>query len=330
MDEDRTWREFLGKLISDTHERQRIAELIHINPITLQRWAHGGSTPRQDNIRPLLDALSPQQRQQFVNLLKQDFPGFLDHDKTEAQDSREIPATFYAQVLSTFTSSPLALRESTLSTMILQQIIQHLNEQQHGILVAITRCVKPANKEPVRSLMVSAGRASSPWNMHQLELQTQFLGAESQAGHALFSRHHIVVQTRQEKERLFPHHCLPKEESSMTCPILIADRAAGSLSIVSTQPHFFTQPSIDLIQNYVDLLALAFEPANYYDLSTIELGIMPPREQQQEILKSFQKRVTQQIIRATQTGNTITRPEAELIVWREIEQELLHHSSWTA
>lgn len=329
MDEYRTWREFLGELISDSHERQRIADLIDVSPITLQRWANDKSMPRQDNLRLLLDSdvLSPQKRQQLLSLLQRDFPGFIDYSRIEAHEQSEIPATFYAQVLNTFTNSPVSMRENTLVTMIIQQIMHHLHGQQHGILVAIARCVTPADSHAVRSLMMSNGRATAPWDQ-DIERQTQFFGAESQTGHALISRHPIVIQARQEKQRLFPHHYLPAEESSAAYPILIADRTAGSLCIVSTQPQFFTQLRINLLQNYVDLLVLAFEPASFYDLTAVKLGIMPPRDQQQPYLQNFQRRVTRHIVHATKMGKSLTSREAELLVWQEIEEELLHSAPW--
>jgi hypothetical protein len=53
MQELASWRELLGKIIADSHERQRIANMLGVNPITLTRWVNNESKPRPQNLRQL-------------------------------------------------------------------------------------------------------------------------------------------------------------------------------------------------------------------------------------------------------------------------------------
>ena len=52
---------------------------------------------------------------------------------------------------------------------------------------------------------------------------------------------------------------------------------------------------------------------------------MPPRDQQMPLLTTLQSRVTARMLQAQSIrhGLQLTRPEAELLVWRELEAELL-------
>jgi len=50
MAEPGSWRELLENIISNTAERERIANEIGVRSITLIRWANGQSVPRQHNL----------------------------------------------------------------------------------------------------------------------------------------------------------------------------------------------------------------------------------------------------------------------------------------
>ncbi|GCE18098.1 GAF domain-containing protein [Dictyobacter kobayashii] len=274
MEEDQTWRTFLGKVIADPHERQRIADSINVNPITLTRWTTGKSHPRLDNLLPLLAAL-PHYRQQLTALITKEYPSAFQSRVQDGEQALEISSSFYTQILNTYTSSTPQQREITVCNMILQQLLIQLDPHQAGMIILLARCVPPRTGQPVRSLRQVNGRGTTPQG-NQLEYMTQFFGAESQTGYAAITGHPVVIQSKQEKERLFPLHSCAQEESSVAYPILLSDYTAGTLYIASTQCHYFTQPHLDLIQCYVDLLVLAFEAEGFYALSTLELGIMPP------------------------------------------------------
>ncbi len=322
MEEVQTWRELLAKVICDSQERQRIAETLRVNPITLTRWTTGKSNPRQDNLRPLLDAL-PHYRQELIELISQEFPHFMIHTEPGNDNLLDIPSAFYARIISAYTGSPAQLRTSSVCMLLLQQISGHLDPQHLGLAVVVFQCVTPVVGNKVHSLRRTLSRITD-MNMSCNDNWTQFVGAESQAGHAVFKGHQIAILNSEEKARLFPTHHIVQEKSTVASPILLADRVAGALCVSSTQPNYLTQAHLDLIQNYVDLMVLAFEPREFYNLDSVELGIMPPREVQLPYIARFHQRVTQRLIKATQDHQPLTRPMVEPEIWQEIESELLH------
>ncbi len=325
MEEDQTWRTLLGKLITDPDERHRIANAIGVSPITLIRWTTNKSNPRADNLLLLPDAL-PSDRDTLIDLITKEYPYALHMQPHEKDDFSDIPASFYAQVLNMYTANLPQLRESAICDLLLEQILKHLDPHQLGMMAMLARCVKPRSGKRIRSLRHMAGRGTPPWK-HQVGHLVQFLGAESLSGHALITGHPIVIRNRAEIERIFPLHAFDGEESSVAYPILLTDRAVGSLYISSTQKSYFTQRYLDLIQKYVDLFVVAFEPNDFYDLSTIELGIMPSRSQQISYISHFNERIAQHIIQATHQNKSLTPVQASTIVWQELEEELLQLSS---
>ena len=74
MQELASWRELRGKIIADSHERQRIANMLGVNPITLTRWVNNESKPRPQNLRQLLDAL-PEYHSLLLELIATEFEG---------------------------------------------------------------------------------------------------------------------------------------------------------------------------------------------------------------------------------------------------------------
>jgi hypothetical protein len=324
MIEEQSWRDLLGEIISNVHERQRIADALSVNPVTLTRWTSGKSNPRTDNLRPLLSAL-PQYRTQLTQLISKEFPTFLLTDVENQQQLQEISATFYAQVLETYTSNPIQLRTSTVSALILRHMLAQLDAHQTGLALIIVKCTTPPSGKKVRSLFQTHGRGTNLWSILQ-DNHAHFYGAESQAGHALITGHPIILQSRAERKRLFPVHDALYEQSSAVYPILLGERTSGCLGIISAQENYFTSAHLKLIEAYVDLLVLAFEPHEFYDLRSIELGIMPDYNQQILALTHVQQRVMQHMIQAMRQQRQMTRPEAERIVWQELEEELLCQS----
>jgi hypothetical protein len=315
-----TWRELLGKVIADPQERQRIADALSVNPITLTRWATNKSNPRQDNLRPLFEAL-PQHRQFLTELIAQEFPQFINETLTQESIASTIPPGFYAQILNVYTTSPARLRVSTTRLLILQQIIAHLDPHQEGLLAFIAQCVPPRAGNKVRSMHMTYGRSTPAWNSF-IKNRILFFGAESPMGQALSTAQPIIINTPE--IQLFPIQGSPFERSSLSYPLLRDDRVAGCLTVASTHPHYFTQERLEVLQEYAHLLVLAFEPSEFYDLQNIELGIMPNPESQHIDLKDFQTSVTQHLIWASQRYQVLSRSQAELLVSQELEEKFLH------
>jgi hypothetical protein len=77
-----------------------------------------------------------------------------------------------------------------------------------------------------------------------------------------------------------------------------------------------------LIEQYTELLALAFPFQEFYEPSRIALAAFPSWEEQQALFATFQQRLT----RVRQASPT-SLAQAELQVWQQIEAELIAHSS---
>ena len=322
MEKPPTWRTILANMIRDPHQRQRLAERLKINPITLTRWAAGTSKPRPDKLRSLLTMFSMQDREQAISSLSQDYSPHVLHEDTPTYAS-EIHPQFYHRVLNTYATLPSTLREWSLSILIIQQILSHLDPQQRGMTVFLAYCTPHSPGQPVRSLRKVLGRGTTPWNYAD-EHSTQFFGAESLVGQAILHGHPLVVQSYEEAAWLLADHSPSQAKSLCVFPLLRANQAAGSLCVMSTQPHFFSQPQLDLLQQYVNLLVITCDHETFFQLEGIALGVIPPLEQQHPLLRSIQQRIMHLLIDATRQYRFLTKIDAERLVWQEVEEELLN------
>ena len=75
MEESRTWRDLLARIINDPQEKRRIADALGVNPTTLVRWVRGDATPRQQSLQGLLEVV-PQYRARLLPLIAQAFDEF--------------------------------------------------------------------------------------------------------------------------------------------------------------------------------------------------------------------------------------------------------------
>lgn len=321
MEESQTWRELLGQVISEPLERQRIADALGIHPVTLTRWATNRSNPRPENLEALLNAL-PKCRQRLAELLKTEYPD-LSNSLVQERIRDEIPSTFYSRVLNAYTSIPPILRDSTISALILQQMLGHIDPGQAGMAIFVAQCVPPLPMHKVRSLRRTAGRGTLPWESH-MDSQTQFFGAESPLGQALIQGRTMAVSDYATAFALCPHQSPAATLSALIFPILQSSRCIGCLCIVSTQPIHYLQTHHELISYYVDLIVLSFEQQDLYELSDIDLGLMPSYTLQQPYLAYFSQRVTQGMLQSVRNNQPLTRPQAEQKVWQQFEEEFLN------
>lgn len=321
MEETLNWRQLLGKIINDTQERQRIANVLEVNPITLTRWAGDKSNPRLESARLLLDAL-PEHAAQLRVLIAHEFPEFASLLPHAAQEPQSIPSEFYARVLKANAEALPILRASSISILVLQQMLVHLDPHQLGLLVLVAQCSPPPSGQKVRSLRLIYGRGTAPWNTHQM-LNTHFIGAEALMGQALLSGRLLVAHYHDDLLNLHSTRSDSRVESALACPLLRSDTTPGCLYLASTLPDFFPLPLQDVIQAYADLLVIAFDPDEFYALSDLAFGVFPSHHVQQRYLAQFQERVKRRMIEALHQGQVLTRPQAELQVWQELEEELL-------
>ena len=309
------WRELLGTIISNPHERQRIAQELRVRDITLIRWVKRESEPRPQNLRHLLGVL-PEHHDLLIELLSKEFGEF--HDDSVVDDtSREIPSEFYSRVFRARAETNETLRYWSISSLILQQALSQLDPGRAGLAITIVRCMASSGRRKIRSLRESVGKGTPPW-AGDLEQKGMFLGAESLAGYVVTTCHEAQIQNILEDKSL-PAHQVEHEISAAAHPILYTGRIAGCVLISSTQPDYFISPARNaLIGNYANLLALAIEPEEFYDPQDIELMIMPLHSVQKNYFATFRQRVTQSL-----TKMSMNNLQAEQYVWEQLEEELL-------
>jgi transcriptional regulator with XRE-family HTH domain len=357
MQEPRQWRELLGLIVDTPTDKQRLAHKLGIDPLTLIHWIYGESYPRPQQLYQLLaalpdyaDDLAPFFQEAYtyivttrVEALSKDMPpemsellrgadkpalplktkGFelFDSLMSEEDEEDEISSVFYARILSIIASTPSSLRFSSLTTAILQQALMQLDPQRKGLLLTLMRCMPPRDGK-IRSLRTEMGMGTPPWS-NDLTQHTCFVGAHSVAEHALRTGRAATVNLSEDEDAPLSITDMRVEASAAVCPILRAHEIAGCLLISSTQYRFFTSPRLTLLQCYADLLALVFEPDEFYALQQVELCKALPSEQQRSVLATFRLRVSALLMESLQNGCPLSVAQAEMLVWQQLEDELL-------
>ena len=109
---------------------------------------------------------------------------------------------------------------------------------------------------------------------------------------------------------------------------LYAGRIAGVFLVSSTQyNHFLSHSRGTLAQSYADLLALAFEPEDFYEPEDIALCVMPYHNEQKEYFAPFRYLVSKALKEAAQNNEPINNTEAEMRVWQQLEEQLIQVSA---
>ncbi len=317
-----SWRERLGEVIQNPQERQRIANELSINPLTLTRWVNNQSKPRPRNLQQLLNAL-PQYRNELTESFALEFPDFAldEKDRVRVDQPLEIPSEFYERVLATYITTPISQRFWTLGTLILEQALGQLDPNHLGMAITVLQCMPPSHGKKVHSLRKRMGRGTPPWSFY-LDEETLFLGAESLAGYAVNSCRPAIVQNPDQRGR-FPVHKAEWEKSAAAYSIMQMNASAGCLLVSSTQPDYFLPSRQALLQNYAALIALAFEPGEFYPIQDIDLRLMPFYRTQQKHIANFRQRVSGVLLEAQRTEQSLSILEAEQVVWQQVEEELL-------
>ena len=238
----------------------------------------------------------------------------------ESEETRVdvIPVEFYIRVLRTLATTPKIIRYPTLGNLILEQALKHLDPDRVGVGISIARCLPPAHEDSVSSLLVDLGRGSPPWSQN-MDNESMLLGAESLAGYAAISARTVALSNLFSAGTTLPASVGMWERSAVASPIMLEGKVAGSLLVSSVLTEYFTPEQLLLVNNYADLVALAFEPVHFYDPQYIQLKVFPTQQEQQPAIRGFRKRVSE-IMRMRQP---ITIGRAELLAWQQIEEELL-------
>jgi len=330
-----TWRALLGQVIAAQASRRRIAELAGISELTLQRWAEGGPHhrpvhPRPANLQALLDVL-PAHREALLPLIQVEYPAFnyagwpepVAHQGAvgDAPD-KSIPLDLYERVVNTFaTSQPGRLFWEICSLVLLQALLQ-LDPDQRGMQITVAKCMPPVRGGKVRCLWELVEVGTPPWR-GDLAPTTRFLGAESLAGYAVASCSPAIVQRLGENPASLPVRKVEHGASAASFPLLRAGSIAGSMTLTSVEPDYFTPPRLSLIGSSCRLLMLGFQNEALYERSAIELSIMPPDAVQQALLSTFRQRVNALLIDDARGSGALTMGQAEQCIREQIIEELL-------
>ncbi len=319
------WRELLGYIIEKPAERERIATEMGIRSVTLTRWVNGESNPRPQKLQALLKAFPSKYQKQFQELLEEvDISPFALSEEENSPD--EIPYKLIHEVLETRAHSFDNLRFWAISNQILQHVLRHLDVESAGLSISVVHCMPPTSDDLIHSLRESLGLGTAPW-ASGLKPKALFLGAESLSGYVITKGHFKQVENLRDQMTFVPAYQTEHEVSAAACPIMYSNRVAGCLLLSSTKPKYFLSETRHfLIQGYTNLLALAFEPEEFYPPECIDLSIMPSLEMQQPYLVGFRQRVVSILRDEGNVQQPLTVTQAEQMAWQQIEEILLHPS----
>ena len=324
-----SWRMQLGEMIRELSVRERLAERIGVNPITLMRWAADTSSPRLQEIQRLLRALPDQEsfRQSMLReLLGADLAGTeisSPPDLREEPREMRIPWNFYRETLHAVRDTPQ--RFWTICSLVLRQMLTQLDPKQLGMEVIVAQCMPPRDDGKVHSLHECIGMGTPPWPNSYPEEKNLFLGAESLAGYALATGHWVATSGAGQQAELLPSKEVPHpfEVSMAAFPIILQGNVAGSLLVSSTQVRAFSRDRLLLIDDYADLVRAAFRDGDFYPTSAIELGIMPHWSVQHRYFSTIQERIQLLLKEARRSERLLDILTAEQQVRQQLEEELL-------
>src|SRR5947209_19865644 len=201
-------------------------------------------------------------------------------------------------------------------------LFRSLDPNLLSMTVSIAQCVKPREGKKVRRLGEHVGKGKHTWRA-TMKHEVAYLGIETLAGYALSNAHLLSIQDRSDILIFYPARWLDWEKSSAVCPILLEGRFAGSLIVSSTQPGYFLSYRELLIRNYAELMVLAFEPEEFYELSDIQLAMMPEFEVQEQYFHTIRQRISKIMEEGSTKKPPVTITEAEQLVWQQLEEEFV-------
>jgi hypothetical protein len=319
------WRELLAHILRNPREKQQLLDELKVRSITLTRWINGETEPRQQNLQQLMKVLT-RYCDYMPELLK-------DEKKTvnlsfllesEEQVSPKIPSELYSLVLTSLAHTPAHLRFWTIANMILRHAMEQLDASDQGIAMWITRCMRNDDEKAkkIRSLYVTLGYCTR--KLDRLEQERMFLGAGSAEGEALTTGHPITYQNLRQAGFLTPKTPVIDHSSAAIYPIAYQGLIAGTFSVVSMSADYFLMSErATLVRHYSELLPLAFATSDFVPQENILLGLMPGYDIQKSHFADFRQRVTTVMGEQLLQGKSIGTIEAENIVWRRLEEELL-------
>jgi GAF domain-containing protein len=233
-----------------------------------------------------------------------------------------VASVFYADVLRSYVNLTGVLRFWAISNLVLRQAREQLDPQRLGIEITIARCMPPYQGKKIRSMYECMRIGTPPWE-HRREDTLLFLGAESLAGYAVSMSRPAVIQNLAQNAYMPDGSVQAYEQSLAAYPVMRAGNIAGCLIAASTRPDYFLETQrLQLLQHYTELIALAFEPEEFYLAQQIELCVMPSADVQRLYLANMQQRIAQIMSESVVKSQPINSLEAERLAWQQLEEEL--------
>jgi GAF domain-containing protein len=149
------------------------------------------------------------------------------------------------------------------------------------------------------------------------------MGVESLCGYVVNNRRLITIQDTQSMSHSY-YPMLPVEHARCVAvmPVQRGESIAGCFCACSTQPFYFTAERLELIQNYSQLLTVAFTPAEFYLSRNIDLALFPPQKQQAQHFSTFQQRLLDTIRSSARQDRPLSGQQASSLVMSQLEEEL--------
>ena len=327
-----TWRGFLEQLnrLMDAPQKRAFAKSLGVSQASINRWRRGEDLPNPRNLENLLTLLPEDQRVKMMVLMRAD-PKVLPLLPAEARTFEEATTI---ETLDTFCINLLRLQRDSpdrfwqLSGAILRKCLALLetHPQQTGMEIVVVTCMPPRDGK-VRSLRALVGMGTAPWQ-NFLHEKDYFLGLNSLAGNVVVTRRGRAVSNLAHQP-LAPSPFIEHEQSAAAFPIMNITEGpspemavAGALVVSCTQPGYFTDERMELIEVFADLIRLALHEYIFYRAFQIDLVALPPWEQQKDILETFWEKFTVENAKTRREGEH-SYAEIELLVRKQIEGELL-------
>lgn len=273
-----TWREILREVLkqSDAQEKRRLADDIGLLSVkTLTRWAEGVSDPQNHHYVRSLERAVSLYRDEMREALREAFPEAFEMVENPAVQlvpgiDESIPSEFVWRVLRAYTTTPASLQEWTITNLVLDQMIHHLDPDAAGIAVVFAQYIPNLENAPF-GLSLHNGGGSALWETRQLlshdsipvEHASPYLLSVAQSGAPCFFQ-------------ALPDASLP-ELNYIVQPEAIKALAfyriqrkgihvAGVLLICAQQEDFFNFLRRKLVERYAELFSLAYPDQQFYPL----------------------------------------------------------------
>jgi hypothetical protein len=341
-----TWRALLAEVIRNPQEKQRLADIMGVNPITLTRWTSvntqlytgrkggkPGKSPRPQlhSLRTLVAAL-PEYRDMLLPSILEEFQELIEEDflspkrQSAPEGAALLPTSCSEQVLEAAAICSGVLRFTAVFDRLLGYAIQQLDPERLGLWISVLQCTSPVPGHKVRSLREPFRVGTPPWK-REPEERNFYLGAGSLVGYAVTTGRAYTIDDTKAYTGWPPMHYVQRTKEQISsiaaCPIQHTGRIAGCLFFASTQPGHFSKGRMQLIQRYCYLAQVAFADTDTYAQEDIELRLMPDFEVQASVLRFFNQRVEEILAK----GETTSWIEAGRIVARQIEDDLISMST---